>query len=233
MSQPESSRVALPKPSGRAPQHDPELEPRYSLWDAAALFRHQERERAILQLLDRQRFRPLSDVRVLDVGCGSGGTLRQFLAYGSDPANLAGIDLLEIRIERARHAAPHLDYRVADAAALPFPDDSFDLALAFTLFSWINDPALRKRVADEIVRVVRPGGGVLWYDFWINPRNRDVTALGLDEVRRLFAREPAEAHRVTLAPPIARVLASRWWLACQLLAKVPLLRTHWLALVRV
>jgi ubiquinone/menaquinone biosynthesis C-methylase UbiE len=206
---------------------------RYTLWDEAALFRYQQRERAILRVLDRHRVRPLDDVRVLDVGCGDGGTLLDFLRYGARAENLAGVDLLEARIARAKRLAPHLDYRVADAAGLPFGDDAFDLALAFTLFTSVTSPVARSRVAAEIMRVVRPGGAVLWYDFWINPTNPNVEALGLDEVRRLFGREPAEARRVTLAPPIARRLARRSWLTCDLLAKIPLLRAHWLALVRV
>jgi SAM-dependent methyltransferase len=208
-------------------------DPRYTLWDEAALFRYQERERAILRLLDRQGVSPLDEVRLLDVGCGAGGTLRDFLAYGARPENVAGVDVLEARVSRAKRLAPHLDYRVADAAALPFGNDAFDLALAFTLFSSITDPTTRTRIAAEILRVVRPGGGILWYDFWINPTNPNVEALGLREVGRLFGREPVEARRVTLAPPVARLLAPRSWLACQLLATLPLLRTHWLALVKV
>jgi ubiquinone/menaquinone biosynthesis C-methylase UbiE len=105
--------------------------------------------------------------------------------------------------------------------------------LAFTLFSSITDAEKRKAVAAEIVRVLRPGGGLLWYDFWTNPVNHDVEALGLGEVRRLFGREPVEAQRVTLAPPVARLLARHSRLLCELLAKLPLLRTHWLAFVRV
>jgi len=206
---------------------------RYSLWEQGPLFRFQELQRAILKLLDRQGFRPLEEVRILDVGCGNGGLLRDLVNYGANPANLSGIDLLEDRIASARRLSPHLDLRVVNAAELPFPDDSFDLALAFTVFSSIKDAEMREAVAAEIMRVLRKGGALLWYDFWTNPVNRDVEPLGLDEVQRLFGCEPVEARRETLAPPIARILASRSWLACQLLAKIPLLRTHWLALVRV
>jgi SAM-dependent methyltransferase len=209
------------------------LDARYTPWDVGSLFRYQERERAILKLLDRHGFKPLNGVRILDVGCGGGGTLRDLITYGASPDNLAGVDLLGERIAQARHLAPHLDFRIASAADLPFENDSFDLALAFTIFSSIKDAVVRKAVADEILRVVRPGGALLWYDFWTNPVNADVEALGLGEVRRLFGQEPLEAQRVTLAPPLARLLAPRSWLACELLRKIPLLRTHWLALVRV
>jgi SAM-dependent methyltransferase len=126
-----------------------------------------------------------------------------------------------------------LDVRVANGAALPFEDDCFDLALAFTMFSSIPDGSLRSEVAAEMVRVLRPGGAVLWYDFWTNPVNDDVTALGLPEIERLFGRAPVDARRVTLAPPISRRLARFSVLACELVAAIPVLRSHWLALVRV
>jgi ubiquinone/menaquinone biosynthesis C-methylase UbiE len=208
------------------------LDARYSLWDRAILFRAQELERAVLAVLARHGFRPLEDVRVIDAGCGTGGLLRDFVEYGAKPENLVGVDVVAERVSEARRLAPHLDFRVANAAELPFDDSSFDLALAFTMFSSITNATLRDDVAAEILRVLRPGGAVLWYDFWTNPVNPDVEALGLPEVRRLFGREPVEARRVTLAPPITRLLAPHSLLACELLAKIPLLRTHWLALVR-
>jgi SAM-dependent methyltransferase len=204
----------------------------YSIWRHDALFRQQELERALLSLLSSQGFNPLGDMRLLDVGCGAGGLLRDFVRYGAAPENLAGVDLLPERVESARQLAPHIDVRVANAAELPFEDDAFDLASAFTVFSSILDPGLRSAVAREILRVLRPGGALIWYDFWTNPVNDAVEGLGLDEVRRLFGRDPVETRRVTLAPPLARRLAPRSLLLCELLGKIPLLRTHWLALIR-
>jgi len=132
-----------------------------SLWEQGALFRYQERERATLKLLERNGFRRLDGVKIQDVGCGNGGTLRDFVNYGASPENVAGVDLLENRIESARRLSPHFDLRVANAAELPFPDGAFDLAVTFTMFSSIKDPELRKAVADEIVRVLRSGGALL------------------------------------------------------------------------
>jgi SAM-dependent methyltransferase len=208
------------------------LDARYSPWASDVLFMRQDLERAVLKMLARNGFRHLEDVRILDVGCGTGGLLRTFVEYGAATENLVGVDLLKERVAEARRLSPQIDFRVANGARLPFEGDTVDLALAFTIFSSIPDPGLRKDVAAEILRVLRPGGGLLWYDFWINPVNPEVEALGLPEVRRLFGREPADARRVTLAPPISRFLAPRSLVACQLLAKIPFLRTHWLALVR-
>lgn len=132
---------------------------------------------------------------------------------------------------RAR-AEPWVDFRTADAAELPTSDESFDLVLAFTLFTSIPDASKRAAVAREVQRVLRPRGALLWYDFWVNPLNPDTQALGPADIKRLFGYEPVESRRVTLAPPIVRAIAPRSWIACELLGRLPFLRTHWLALVR-
>lgn len=203
---------------------------RYRSWMPGNIFIHQERERVALELLRRHGRMPLTDRRILDVGCGSGKALLDFIRYGARPENLAGIDLLEDQIEVARRLGPHADFRVADATGIPFPDSTFDLALAFTSFSSML-PKPREAVAAEIRRVLRPGGALLAYDFWVNPPNPDNSAVRLGEIRRLFPGCDVDARRLTLAPPVARALASRSWLACALLAKVPILRTHWLAFI--
>jgi SAM-dependent methyltransferase len=209
------------------------LQDRWSLWEPSYLYIQQERERAILRLLDRHGFRPLKDVRVLEIGCGSGSILGEFVRFGVRPQNAVGVDLNEEMIAEARQRLPQLDFHVANAAKMPFPGQTFDLVLAFTLFTSIPDPAERTAVASEVRRVLRPGGALLWYDFWINPLNRETRALGLAEIRRLFGGDPVEARRVTLAPPLARMFASRSWLACEILSRIPFFRTHWLAFVRV
>lgn len=90
--------------------------------------------------------------RILDVGCGTGeGTL--FLTREFPQARVRGVDLSEEMVRRAT-AKVGLDpegriaFRVADAAALPHPDDSFDLV------TQLNMPPF----FDELVRVLRPGG---------------------------------------------------------------------------
>ena len=79
--------------------------------------------------------------------------------------------------------------RVANAAgdALPFADASFDLVMQNVVFSSITDAALRARVAAEMLRVLRPGGHVLWYDAE-RSRNRDphFTDVPQAELRSLF-----------------------------------------------
>src|SRR5215212_5265724 len=116
------------------------LHGRYTLWEPSYLYIHQERERAILRVLGRNNIRPLDDKQVLEIGCGSGSILQEFVRLGVNPANAVGVDLDAEAIGRARRRDPRLDFRTADATALPIADSSIDLVLAFTLFTSIRDP---------------------------------------------------------------------------------------------
>jgi ubiquinone/menaquinone biosynthesis C-methylase UbiE len=176
----------------------------------------------------------MTDLRVLDVGCGEGGVLRDLLRYGARPEKLAGVDLLLSRLASARALNPHMAFSVADVASLPYLDASFDLLLAFTLLSSVVDAGARRATASEMLRVLRTGGVLIIYDFWVNPRNPDVRPLRRAEVRRLFPGCTFNWRRVTLAPPLLRLLAPvpGGWLACYLLEKLPFLCTHFLVAVR-
>ena len=74
---------------------------------------------------------------------------------------------------------------------------------------------------------LRPGGAVLWYDFtYNNPRNPDVRGVPLRRVQALFPQGRITARRVTLAPPLARVLVRVHPALYGLFNSVPWLRTH-------
>ncbi len=209
-------------------------DPRYSFFDAAALAAHQERQRVTLQLLREHRLTDLPSLRLLEVGCGSGGNLLDFLRFGFAADRLCGIELLPERFEDARARLPAgLDLRLGDAAdpaVCDFAPASFDIVHQATVFSSLLDDAFQQRLADRMWACVRPGGGVLWYDFTVdNPRNRDVRGVPLARIRALFPEGRIDARRVTLAPPIARVVA-RWHPALyRLLNAFAPLRTHVLA----
>jgi ubiquinone/menaquinone biosynthesis C-methylase UbiE len=138
-----------------------------------------------------------NDRRILDVGCGGGQDLAHWLDLGWPAEGLAGVDLVARRIDQARQHSPGIDFRVTSGSDLPFPDDSFDLVTAVTVFSSILDPDVRRRVFREMQRVVRPSGSVLVYDFVIrNPRNHDVVAMTPSRVAAMAGRT-AEYDRIT------------------------------------
>ncbi|GAB4536605.1 MAG: class I SAM-dependent methyltransferase [Anaerolineae bacterium] len=212
---------------------DLRLQGRYSLARPDVLFTMQVRERAILHILNQAGFTPLSRFDVLEVGCGEGGVLLDLLRWGADPTRLNACDLLPGRTGQARLRLPAAtSLAVADGGALPYPAARFDLVLQFTVFTSVLDSGLRQRMADEMWRVLRSGGAVVWYDFRFQGRNPAVRAIHPREVRALFPQGAFTQRRVTLAPPITRRLAAWTWLGCELLACIPWLRTHDLILIR-
>lgn len=198
----------------------------------AHMIRIQERHRRTLQMLNKFGFADLSQLKILDVGCGNGDLLLNFLQWGAEPGHLAGIDLREKPVARVRRISPQVDVRCGNAGDLPWPSDHFDIVGQHTVFTSILDESLRRQVASEMTRVLRRGGAILWYDFkYNNPQNPDVRAVRASEIRSLF--KPLEIHlqSITLAAPLQRKLPEEGLqISYPLLASLRPLRTHYLGL---
>jgi SAM-dependent methyltransferase len=191
----------------------------------------QERQRALIALFARLGWTDLSEKRLLEVGCGGGSNLLELLRLGFAAEHLGGVELLSDRYAQARRALPAaLSLHGGDALQLPLPEATQDAVFVSTVFSSLLDDAYQERLAAVMWRWVRPGGGVLWYDFTVdNPRNRDVRGVPLSRVRALFPHARIEARRVTLAPPIARAVTRVHPALYTLFNALPPLRTHVLA----
>jgi SAM-dependent methyltransferase len=205
--------------------------PHDSRLDAARRFMVQRRQRVMLKLLAREGLLPLGDKDVLEVGCGDGNVLRELQSLGAAAPRLHGVELLDHRLEQAMDRGPRMQWIHADAQHLPYPDDRFDLVLQFTVFTSILDDGVRQSVAAEMLRVLRPGGRILWYDFWLNPTNRQTRGIGAAEIRRLFPGCGHKLQRVTLAPPIARRLVRCSPRACSLLESARFLCSHYFVVI--
>ena len=192
-----------------------------------------ERRRLTRRMLDRAALLPLAHRRVLEVGSGSGAELAWLRELGASPSNLFGVDLLEDRVAAAREAYPELDFRQANAEHLDFEHGQFDLVLAITVFSSILDREMRRNVASEIVRVLRPDGALLWYDVrYDSLSNRNVRGVTAARVRDLFPSLQGELRTLTLLPPLARRLGPLTAGGYPLLSALPPLRSHLLGLLR-
>ena len=184
---------------------------------------------------------PLDGKWFLDVGCGAGLQLLEFETWGVRREDLAGLDLNDDRVRRARArlcsspaaGGKGADIRVADAVHLPWPNATFDVVHQSVVFTSIVDADVKKAVAAEMLRVLKPGGVVTWYDFLFdNPKNASVKRVGAREIRSLFPGCTVSLKRVTLAPPIARRLVPIAWLAAVLLEQMVFLNTHYLGIIR-
>jgi ubiquinone/menaquinone biosynthesis C-methylase UbiE len=187
-----------------------------------------------LAALKATEFEHLQDKRIFEIGCGEGQWLRQFIKWGACPANVTGIDILQDRVLRARELCPQgVQIHCGNGTKLPFNNSSFDLVVQFTVFSSILDKAVKEMVAHEMLRVLKEEGRILWYDFFLNnPSNPDVRGIRKYEIVRLFPDCHIGFHRVSLAPPLCRLLAPYTWLGCYALERIRLFNTHYLAVIK-
>jgi ubiquinone/menaquinone biosynthesis C-methylase UbiE len=169
--------------------------------------------------------------RVLDVGCGAGAWLRQLAGLGVSPRRLHGIDLVPDRLETARRLLPAASYSQGSACTLEFRDATFDLVLLFVVLSSLPDRDAERHALREARRVLAPCGALAVYDMRMpspNPHVRHVP-------RRWLASQlgPRTTFRsLTVFPPLARRLGRMTEHAYPLLARIPALRSHWLAVHR-
>ena len=118
-----------------------------------------------LQAIERMKIQP--GERVLEVGVGTGINL----ALYPREASVTGIDFSSSMLEKAReraarkHAAP-VRLLQMDAADIKFADDSFDIVYAPYLISVVPDPV---KVAQEMRRVCRPGGRIIFLNHFLSP----------------------------------------------------------------
>ncbi len=105
--------------------------------------------------------------RVLDIGCGPGFLTTEIAAEVGANGWACGIDISTSGLAAARHRAagqpwsPWIEFMEGNATALPFPDRSFDAAVATQVYEYVSDvPA----ALSELRRVLRPGGRAVIVD---------------------------------------------------------------------
>ena len=191
------------------------------------------RARVMSRLLAATVGADLSALRALDVGCGDGLFVRQLIDWGATPAYLAGTELQQERLDRANtQTAPGVRWHLGQLDA--FPDNSMDLVSAHTVFSSILDEDMRRALAAEMWRVLRPGGWAMIFDFrYNNPRNANVRKVSEVELLRFWPAEKRHYRTLMLLPPLGRAISRLPWLVPELLATLlPPLRSHFVYMAR-
>jgi SAM-dependent methyltransferase len=130
---------------------------RAELWSGASY----ERIAATFTPVHEQVVRELgvvSEDRVLDLACGTGGVALVAARTGAD---VVGLDISADQLEKARRGAEKAGLEIrfdeGDCQEMPYTDESFDAVAS--VFGFIFSPDHR-RAASELVRVVRPGGRI-------------------------------------------------------------------------
>jgi SAM-dependent methyltransferase len=209
----------------------------YSILRSEVYLSTQEWQRAMLQLFGTVCGYTDVDLRrlsLLDVGCGYGGHLLDFLRIGIRPENLAGIELMADRAAVARSRLPAaVSLYESDASSVNIAVASYDIVFQSVVFSSFLDNRFQSEVAERMWSWVKPGGGVLWYDFiYDNPNNKDVRGVRVSRIKQLFPQAKIAVRRVTLAPPISRRVCQIHPLAYHVFNIIPWFRSHvlcWIA----
>ena len=128
---------------------------------------------------------PASGLRWLDVGCGN-GAFTQMIVDRCAPAAVDGIDPAEgqLAFARTRPASRIARFHQGDAMALPFPDNSFDVAVMPLVIFFVPVPTVG---VAEMARVVAAGGTVSAYawdmvggGFPYHALHEEMRAIGID-----------------------------------------------------
>ncbi len=208
---------------------DPDL---YAPWNPAEILFRNGRRRLAAEMLHRTGCFPRPGDRCLEVGYGTLGWLGELIGWGVREADLHGIELDPASAAKAQESLPGADLRIGDATDMPWSSGTFRLAVVSTVFTSILDPSIRQRLAGEIIRVLAPGGALLWYDFALdNPRNPQVRKVTRKELCSLFPQLTGRVRSISLAPPLARLVAPRSYRLATALELLPFLRTHLIAVL--
>ncbi|MEM6703747.1 MAG: class I SAM-dependent methyltransferase [Acidobacteriota bacterium] len=205
----------------------------YSNDDPAERLAVEGRVAGALRLLADVGYDPEAPGLRLEVGVGSAGWLPIFDRWQVPPQQQVGFDLDLVRVRDAHRRHPSALLGVGDGTSLPLADGCAQLVVTSTVFSSILDETVQAAVASEIERVLGRGGALVLYDLRVdNPRNPNVRGVRPRHLERLFPHLDGPVRSIGLAPPVSRRVAPRSPALARWLEKVPLLRTHLLAVLR-
>tara|TARA_B100002051_G_C16716311_1_gene629676 strand:- start:795 stop:1493 length:699 start_codon:yes stop_codon:yes gene_type:complete len=170
---------------------------------------------------------------ILDVGCAGGNTISLMIELGASEKNIYGIDIREERLDYAKNKFPLADISLMDAGNIEYQDASFDVINVFTLFTSILDNDYRLKISEELYRVLKPEGYIIYYDFrFNNPFNKNVKGIKIHEIERLFPHMDKQISLITLLPPLARKLKKSTIRLYPIISTLNILKTHYLGLFK-
>jgi ubiquinone/menaquinone biosynthesis C-methylase UbiE len=123
------------------------------------------RRECLVPLYDWMRGRDQRKVYVADIACGT-GRFGRFVKQAYPRINLTLSDLSDAYLKEARrHLSDYsgVQFEVANAETLPFEDNSVDVLTSIYLFHEVP-PKVRRIIAKEWARVLKPGGRLIFMD---------------------------------------------------------------------
>ncbi|HET9250869.1 MAG TPA: class I SAM-dependent methyltransferase [Candidatus Eisenbacteria bacterium] len=132
---------------------------------------------------------------VLEVACGTGRVTRLLRERLPAGVHITATDLNDAMLDYARGRfteAPALTWRQADAAALPFPDGSYDAVVCQFGYMFVPEKETAMR---EARRVLRPGGA-LYFNVWDRLEENDIARTSHETIASFFPENPPQFYSV-------------------------------------
>ena len=187
-----------------------------------------ERELLYKQIITKY-FKHLTNLKVLEIGAGTGGNLTAFIRLGIPTKQIVANELLKDRSDELKLNFPEIT--ILEGNALEINEkEKFDIVFQSTVFTSILDDEFKKKLAQKMLQITNEKGIILWYDFiYNNPRNKDVKGVTKKEIKSLFSSaSKIHFYSATLAPPIGRRIGKLYNLINKLF---PFLRSHVIAVI--
>lgn len=133
--------------------------------------------------------------RLLETACGTGLVTRRLDQALAPGVRITATDLSDAMLGYAKTRTPpsaRLEWRTADAAALPFPDASFDGVLNQFGWMFIPDKALAFREARRVLK----SGGALAFNVWGRMEENPFSRIAHDAIASFFKADPPTFYQV-------------------------------------
>ena len=192
----------------------------------------EERKITLKEILKKHNLN-LADKKILEVGSGAGTVMSLLIKLGAVENNLYGVDIRDEKIKICKDFFPKANVYKMDAREITFEDNYFDIIVTFTLFSSIKNDGSRKIVSEQITRLLKPNGTIIYYDFrYSNPLNRIVSGVSFQEIKDMFPNFQIDLALITLFPFLSRKICSVFPSFYVHLKKIKFLKSHLIGVLK-
>lgn len=138
----------------------------YSIINPVGFYGHITIEKVIYKIINLMTKSgvDISDMDVLDVGCGSGAMTRILSEFMINPSRIVGVDLSQYRIGMAKNLAPNIQYIKGDIVKGTELNKKFDLVTCFDVFMHFDSEEIISKAMNNIYAYLKPNGLFVWYD---------------------------------------------------------------------